>query len=80
MSGAPFASARRLAQSAATHVAHHRVARGQAECPHHVKARDPGDGGDVGERDLLGEMAFDEPQRLDHWVHYAPRIKHPSSW
>ena len=61
--------ARRLGEAAGAHIAHHRKPGRGGERPHHVEARDAGDGRDLVERQRLGEMAFDEPERLLGGIH-----------
>jgi hypothetical protein len=56
-------------QAAGTHIAHHRKAGGRGERPHQMEARDPGNAGDVIERQRRGEMAFDVPERFLGRIH-----------
>jgi hypothetical protein len=58
-----------LARPAAAHVAHHRAAGRLAERARHVVARHARGRGDLAERDVVGEMTFDVPERLSDRVH-----------
>ena len=60
---------RRLAEPAGTHIAHHRKPGRRGKRPHQMEARDAGNAGDVIERQRLGEMAFDVPERFLGWIH-----------
>ena len=60
---------RGLAEPAGTHIAHHRKPGGRGKRPHQMEARDAGNAGDVIERQRLGEMAFDVPERFLGWIH-----------
>src|SRR4051812_560588 len=58
-----------FAQSPGPHIADHGETRRRGERTHHVKSRDTGDAGDLIEVQLLGEMAFDKPERLLSRIH-----------
>ena len=60
---------RGLAEPAGTHIAHHRKPGGRGKRPHQMEARDAGNAGDVIERQRLGEMAFDVPERFLGRIH-----------
>ena len=71
MSGAPAASAlRRLAEPAGTHIAHHRKPGGAAaNARTRWKRETPPTPAIVIERQRLGKMAFDIPERFLGWIH-----------
>ena len=59
----------RLGQAPGARVAHDRKSRRRAERPHQMEARDAGDAGDVVQRQRIGEMTFDKPERLLGRIH-----------
>src|SRR5947207_1318839 len=67
--GAAGERPRRLAEAPRTHVAHDRQPRRGGERPHHVETRDSCDASDLVEGQLVGEMAFDKPERLLGRIH-----------
>ena len=60
---------RRLGEATGTHITHDRQTGSGRKRPHQVEARDAGNAGDLVERQIAGEMAFDIPQRFLGRVH-----------
>jgi hypothetical protein len=60
---------RGLGEAAGTHIAHHRNSGGRGKRPHQMEARDAGNTSNVIERQRLGEMAFDIPERFLGRIH-----------
>jgi hypothetical protein len=61
----------RLGQAAGTHVTHHRKSGRGTKRPYQMEARDPCDAGDLVERQRIGKMTFDKPERLLGRIHGA---------
>ena len=60
---------RRLGETPCAHIAHDGKSRRGGERPHHVEARDSGNARDLVERQRIGQMAFDKPERLLGGIH-----------
>src|SRR5436190_2829685 len=61
--------ARRLAEAAGKHIAHHRQPGRGGERPDHVEARDSSDPSDLVEAQVASEMALNKPERLLGRIH-----------